>query len=85
MKYLKFGAAPALSLGLACALAGCATESPVTGEKIVREEAYAPVGTFIPRKKGTGLGAAPVTEVDKTAAENARTMQSSGVAGMPQG
>ena len=82
MKYLSL---PALVLGLAFGLAGCATETPATGEKLAREEAYAPVGTFIPRKNGTGLGAAPVTAVDKNAVENARAMQSSGVAGMPQG
>lgn len=52
MKYLPLVTA----LGLGFGLAGCATETPTTGEKLVREEAYAPVGTFIPRKNGTGLG-----------------------------
>lgn len=79
MKYLPLCAALAMALGLA----GCATDTPATGEKIAREEAYVPVGTFIPRKNGTGLGAAPVTAVDKTAVENARAMNSNGVAGMP--
>eukprot|EP01114_Cavostelium_apophysatum_P014244 TRINITY_DN3645_c0_g1_i1.p2 TRINITY_DN3645_c0_g1~~TRINITY_DN3645_c0_g1_i1.p2 ORF type:complete len:118 (-),score=12.47 TRINITY_DN3645_c0_g1_i1:710-1063(-) len=81
MKHLPFSAL--LALGLAGLLAGCATESPATGEKIVREESYAPVGTMIPRKNGTGLGAAPITAVDKNAVENARAMQSNGVAGRP--
>ena len=79
MKYLPLVTA----LGLGFGFAGCATETPTTGEKLVREEAYAPVGTFIPRKNGTGLGAAPLTAVDKTEVENARAMQSNGVAGMP--
>ncbi len=83
MKYLPLSAA--LALGLVAGLTGCATDNPATGEKIVREEAYAPVGTMIPRKNGTGLGAAPVTSVSKTAVENARAMQSNGVAGMPAG
>ncbi|MCC2955992.1 hypothetical protein LK542_10240 [Massilia sp. IC2-477] len=73
----------ALALGLAASLAGCAATEPTTrGEKVAREEAYAPVGTFIPRKNGTGLGAAPITAVDKTAVENARAMQSSGLGGL---
>jgi len=73
----------ALALGLAFGLAGCATDNPAGGEKVAREEAYAPVGTLIPRKNGTGLGASPVTAVSKTEVENARAMQSNGVAGMP--
>ncbi len=64
-----------LALPLALGLAGCATDAP-TGEKVAREEAYAPTGTFIPRKNGTGLGAAPITAVNKTEVENARAMQS---------
>jgi hypothetical protein len=80
MKYLPMSAA----LALAFSLAACATtETPPGGEKLAREEAYAPVGTMIPRKNGTGLGAAPVTAVSKTAVENARAMQSNGLAGMP--
>jgi hypothetical protein len=82
MKYLPMSA---LALGLAFGLSGCATDTPAGGEKLAREEAYAPVGTFIPRKNGTGLGAAPTTAVDKTQVENARPMQSNGLAGMPQG
>jgi hypothetical protein len=81
MKTLPLSAAFALAFGLS----GCATDTPAPGEKLVREEAYAPVGTFIPRKNGTGLGAAPITAVDKTQAENARAMQSNGVAGMAAG
>lgn len=83
MKYLPLSAALALAFGLA----GCAaTDTTATnGQKIAREEAYAPVGTMIPRKNGTGLGAAPITAVDKTAVENARAMQSNGVAGAPPG
>lgn len=82
MKYLPLAAA----LGLAFTLAGCAATDPTTGgEKIARDTGYAPVGTMIPRKNGTGLGAAPVTAVDKTAVENARAMQSNGVAGAPPG
>jgi hypothetical protein len=38
---------------------------------------------MIPRKNGTGLGAAPITAVSKTAVENARAMQSNGIAGLP--
>ncbi|MCA1245237.1 hypothetical protein [Massilia sp. MS-15] len=79
MKYLPLSAA----LALVFSLAGCATETPANGEKVVREEAYAPVGTMIPRKNGTGLGAAPITAVSKTAVENARAMQSNGIAGLP--
>lgn len=80
MKYLPLAAALALAFGLA----GCAaTDTPADGQKVAREEAYAPVGTMIPRKSGTGLGAGPVTAVDKTAVENARTMQSNGLSGMP--
>ncbi|VXC72863.1 hypothetical protein [Massilia sp. 9I] len=82
MKYLPLVAA----LGLVFGLAGCAATDPTTGgQKVVREEAYAPVGTMIPRKSGSGLGAAPITAVDKTAVENARQMQSNGVAGAPPG
>lgn len=81
MTYLPLSAA----LALAFTLAGCAaTDSTATaGQKLARDEAYAPVGTMIPRKNGTGLGAAPVTAVDKTAVENARAMQSNGIAGLP--
>ena len=80
MKVLPLAAA----LGLAFALTGCAATDPTTGgQKVVREEAYAPVGTMIPRKKGTGEGAAPVTAVDRTQVENARAMQSNGIAGQP--
>jgi len=80
MKHLPLAAA----LGLAFSLAGCAATDPTaTGQKVVREEAYAPVGTMIPRKNGTGLGAAPITAVDKTSVENARAMQSNGIAGLP--
>jgi hypothetical protein len=80
MKYLPLSAALALAFGLA----GCAsTDTAPSGEKVVREEAYAPVGTMIPRKNGTGLGAAPITAVSKTAVENARAMQSNGIAGLP--
>ena len=81
MKHLPLSFA--LVLGAVSSLAGCATESPASGEKVVREEAYAPVGTMIPRKKGTGEGAAPVTAVDRTQVENARAMQSNGIAGQP--
>ncbi|MGH8853563.1 MAG: hypothetical protein ACREWI_04690 [Telluria sp.] len=76
----------ALAPVLALALSGCAATSATEGgQKVAREEAYAPTGTFIPRKNGKGLGAAPITAVDKTAVENARAMQSNGVAGAPPG
>ncbi|MCC2955991.1 hypothetical protein LK542_10235 [Massilia sp. IC2-477] len=82
MKYLPLSAALALAFGLA----GCAaTDTPANGQKVAREESYAPVGTMIPRKNGSGLGAGPVTAVDKTQVENARAMQSNGVAGAPPG
>ena len=82
MKYLPLCAALALAFGLA----GCAaTDTAASGQKVAREEAYAPVGTMIPRKNGSGLGAGPVTAVDKTQAENARAMQSNGLNGMPAG
>ncbi len=78
MKYLPLSAA----LALAFTLAGCAATEPTAGgQKLAREEAYAPVGTMIPRKNGNG-GAAPVGTVDRTQMENARTMEANGTAGI---
>ena len=80
MNHLPLCAALALAFGLAGCAATDTTAAP--GQKLAREEAYAPVGTMIPRKNGTGLGAAPITAVDKTAVENARAMQSNGLGGL---
>jgi hypothetical protein len=67
---------------LACsALAACATPAPTDGEgeKLARENGgYAPTGTFIKRKDGTGLGGTLIGSVSKQEAENARAMFSSG-------
>lgn len=59
-------------------LSGCESTPATGGEKVVREQAYAPTGTFIPRKNGTGLGAPSVSTVHKQDVENARAMNSSG-------
>ncbi|SFC96299.1 hypothetical protein [Massilia yuzhufengensis] len=74
----------ALAALLALSLSGCAAPTAPDGaRKVARDEAYAPTGTFIPRKNGQGLGAAPITAVDRNAVENARATQSNGVAGHP--
>jgi hypothetical protein len=83
MKHLALLPGLTLASTLALSLAACTTSPREGGDKLAREEAYAPIGTLIPRKNGQGLGAAPVTAVDKTQVENARAMQSNGVAGMP--
>lgn len=65
-------------------LSACASTDPMPTEKgkVAQSEGYAPTGTYIKRKDGTGLGAAPITAVDKTSVENARAMQSNGLAGI---
>lgn len=83
MKHVSLLPRFALAAALGLSLSACTTGPVEGGEKLAREEAYAPTGTFIPRKNGSGLGAAPITAVDKNQVENARAMQSNGVAGMP--
>jgi hypothetical protein len=74
-----------MKLSIVAAVAGCAVcfllmgcETPRTagGEKVVSERADAPTGTFIPRKKGTGVGATQVGTLDKQDLENQRNMNS---------
>ena len=62
-------------------LSGCESSPVKDGEKVIREQAYAPTGTFIPRKNGTGLGAPSIGTVHKQDVENARAMNSSGQGG----
>lgn len=67
---------------VACTLLnGCATQAPADDTKVAKvakEEAYAPTGTFIPRKNGQGLGGTAIGTVRKQDVENARAMNSSG-------
>jgi hypothetical protein len=49
------------------------------------KQAYAPTGTFIPRKNGTGLGAAQIETVRKQDLENQRNMGSSDQVGAVNG
>lgn len=58
-------------------LAGCDTNPNAGGEKLAGEQAYAPTGTFIPRKNGTGLGGSQIETVRKQDLENQRNMGSS--------
>lgn len=75
-----------LASAAACILlAGCETTAAEGGEKLAREEAYAPTGTFIPRKKGQGLGAAQIGTVRKDDLENQRNMGSSDQVGASKG
>lgn len=70
-----------VALALACSLLpGCAsTEAARKGEKKVAQgDGYAPTGTFIKRKDGTGLGPTLIGTVPKQEAENARNSMSSG-------
>ena len=66
--------------GVVLLIAGCAssaeTEPGQTSRKERTADAYAPTGTFIPRKKSE-RGAVNTTEVDKQALENDR-MNNSG-------
>lgn len=65
-------------------LVGCATDTPADGPrvaKVVKEESYAPTGTFIPRKNGQGLGGTAIGTVRKQDVEDARAMNSSGAGG----
>ena len=66
---------------LACSLlSGCASTDPVSADKgkVTQSEGYAPTGTFIKRKDGTGLGPTLIGTVPKQEAENARNSMSSG-------
>jgi lactam utilization protein B len=58
-------------------LAGCATNAQQQGEAYA-DAGYTPVGTNIPRKKAPSLGDG-VTQIDKQALENDRTMGSATV------
>ena len=66
---LFFAAAAACIL-----LSGCETTARESGERLAREEAYIPTGTFIPRKKTQGAGATNVGTVRKDDLENERNM-----------
>ncbi len=69
-----------VSLALLCGLLGaCASTRPVTqDEKFAKADGYAPTGTFIKRKDGTGLGPTLIGTVPTQEAENARNSMSSG-------
>jgi hypothetical protein len=72
MKLFVMAAAACMMLG------GCATSPTDGGQKVAKEESYAPTGTFIPRKNGQGLGPTSIGTVRTQDAENARAMNSSG-------
>ena len=66
---------------LACGmLAACAATPPAPedGKKVAQSDGYAPTGTLIKRKDGTGLGPTLIGTVPKQETENARAMMSSG-------
>lgn len=65
---------------LACSLlGGCASTEPgQQGGKVADTSGYAPTGTFIKRKDGTGLGPTLIGTVPVQEAENARNSMSSG-------
>lgn len=69
-------AAAAACIVLAGLLSGCETAPGEGGQKLAREETYAPTGTYIPRKKDQGLGPAQVGTVRKDDLENQRNMNS---------
>ncbi|VXC72832.1 hypothetical protein [Massilia sp. 9I] len=69
-----------ITLTLACGLlSACASTTPVAqDEKVAKADGYAPTGTFIKRKDGTGLGPTLIGTVPTQEAENARNSMSSG-------
>lgn len=68
-------------LTLACGLLNaCASTDPFPADKgkVAQSDGYAPTGTFIKRKDGTGLGPTLIGTVPKGEVENARNSMSSG-------
>ncbi len=75
-----------IAAAAACVLlTGCESTPTEGGQKLAREESYAPTGTFIPRKNGQGLGPSQIGTVRKDDLENQRTMGSSDQVGATKG